>query len=167
MDAITHRLRRLRGWVLALLAIQSILAVAITADVLTNMGIVGIHGAAGGRLWDSYVLSWTVGVLVALLVLALCLFHQLLGLKPWARTALLIVAWISAASAAVNVLSAPAASAVAPWLERHVLGIDLTRLMPLGLLSDVLSLAVWGYVIWTLQSADVRAAFPCARGGSQ
>jgi len=166
MDAITPRLRRLRNWFLALFAIQSVLAVVITADVLASMSIVGAHGAAVGDPSDAYILSWTVGVLAALLVLALWVFHELLELKPWARTVLLVVAWISAASAAVSVLGAPAASAMAPWLERYAVGIDLARLMPLSLLGNVLSLAAWGYVIRTLLSADVRAAFRCARGES-
>jgi len=66
VDAITHRLRRLRSWFLALFAIQSILAVAITADILGTMTIVGAHGAAVGHLSEAYILSWTVGVRAAL-----------------------------------------------------------------------------------------------------
>ena len=161
MEAVVRRLRLLRGWFLALYVVQSVLAIGITIDVIGSLRRAGgVAGAELARVSDGHVLGWTLCALVGLLALVLWLFREVLRLRPWARLVLLVVAWVSAVSAAISVVAAPSAGTVAPWVARYADGLDVASLAPLSVLANALSLVLWGYVIWTLQfREDVRAAF--------
>ena len=161
MEAVVRRLRLLRGWFLALYVVQSFLAIVISIEVIGSLRRAGgVAGAELARVSDADVLGWTLCALVGLLALVLWLFREVLRLRPWARLVLLVVAWVSAVSAAISVVAAPSAGTVAPWVARYADGLDVASLAPLSVLANALSLVLWGYVIWTLQfREDVRAAF--------
>ena len=160
MDSVQRALVRVRGWVVAAFVVQSVIGTAIAFEVIDIMrrtpafgGALGSHEAAG-------TLMWTVAALLGVLVLLLWLFDRLINRQAWARLVLLVVGWISAVSAAISVVSAPMSGVVVErFLPAAVRG-DVASLAGVSLLTNLVALVSWGYLIWTLQFRDdVRAAF--------
>ncbi len=104
-----------------------------------------------------------VSSLVACLLIfgvALALFHQLLQRRNWARITMLVIAWLSALSAAASLLSSPALLSPSGWLERILPGVNWGLLFLTSAVTNLASLVYSVYMIRTLQSNEqVRAEF--------
>jgi hypothetical protein len=149
-------LYRLRGWFVAWFVVQSILGTVVAVrvvDTLRVSRVLGPYMAASPRGLD---LVSSLVVEAGLLGLGLWVFHGLLRWRPWARLALLVVAWISVAGAVSSLLSMPGLGVASAWMP----GVDLGGLAVIGLLTNSLNLVFWGYAIRTLQfDAEVKAGF--------
>jgi hypothetical protein len=90
-----------------------------------------------------------LGALVALL-LGLLVIESLLERRRWARIVLLAVGWLTAGGALLGLAGAPVASAFFQVLGGNWLGLQIA-----DVLSDVVDLAFWSWVIYTLQFGSV------------
>lgn len=155
MPSVEAKLGRLRNWFVAYFVVAAALANVVTIRVLDTMrGALGPGCGAGMGLSGSMALA----ILVELGVLALFLwfFHALLRLRDWARVVLLVFGWLGVASAALSLVSAGCLGMARRWAP----GCDVGGLAPLSLVSNLLNLFVWAYVIRVLQfDAEVKAAF--------
>jgi hypothetical protein len=162
MDTVHALLRRLRKWFLVWFVTEAVLGSAAAAYVLDSMGrrhsllryVTGGVSAAGTIL---------AGVVVSLilLLLALAVLKALLDLRPWARMVMLIIGWITVASAALNLLTLPGMSAL---IERvmTLTGGGWLALVTASVLTQAADLAFWSWAIYVLQmNAAVREAFAC------
>ena len=163
MEPVDRALVRVRGWIVAAFVLQSVVGTVIAFDVIEVMKRSGAYGDALASHDTTVTMAWTIAVLLGVLLLLLWLFQQLRRRQAWARAVLLVVGWISAASAAVNVLSAPLSGVVIERFVPAAVRGALATGSVLSLLANVVALAAWAYLIWTLQFRDdVRAAFrPC------
>jgi hypothetical protein len=162
MDTVHTLLRRLRFWFLVWFAAEAVIGMAVAAYVLDGMSrrhsllryVTGGVGAAGTILAG-------VAVSLILLLLALALLKALLDLRPWARMVMLVIGWIKVASAALNLLTLPGASAL---LDPVVMltGGGWPALVTVSVLTNAADLAFWSWAIYVLQmNAAVREAFAC------
>ena len=162
MDAVHALLRRLRDWFLVWFVAEAALGTAAAAYVLDGMGRHSLlRYATGGVGAPGTILAGIVGSLV-LLLLAWAVVEALLDLQPWARMVMLVIGWITVASAAINLLTLPASMAfVEPVVE--LMGGDWTVMMAASALTKLADLAFWSWVIYVLQMTPaVRGAF-CQR----
>ena len=161
MDAAKTALRRIRTWFLVWFIAEAVVGTAVAASVLDSMGrqpflrdALGGVGAAGSVLAG-------FGVSLVLLLLAMAVLDALQRLQPWARMVMLVIGWITVASAALSLLLLPAS---AELLESVVelTGGDWPVLMAVDLLTKLADLAYWGWVVYVLQTnAAIREAFLC------
>lgn len=155
MPSVEAKLRRLRGWFIAYYVIASVIADLVMVGLL---GWTRGTTAAGYGTCAAGPAVLVPAVLGELVVLALFLwfFHALLRFKDWARTVLLVFAWLGILSALVSTLSMGGL----PAAQRCLPGVDLARLATIGLVTNALNLLLWGYVLKTLQfDREVKAAF--------
>ncbi len=155
MPSVDAKLGRLRNWFVAYFVLASALANVVTVRVLDAMrgGLASGYGACPASLG-----GMAPAVLVELGVLALFLwfFHALLRLRGWARVVLLVFAWLGVAGALSSFLSLGSLGTVQRWVP----GCDLAGLVPVSIVSNLLNLLLWGYVVRVLQfDAEVKAAF--------
>jgi hypothetical protein len=140
MDAVHALLRRLRNWFLVCGVAEAVIGTAGAAYVLDGMGrhslLPYVPGgvSAAGRILAGGVVS------LILLLLALAVLEALLDLRPWARMVILVIGWITVASAALNLLTLPGTSAL---IEPVVIltGGGWLALVTVGLLTKVADLA--------------------------
>jgi len=161
MDAAKTALSRIRTWFLVWFIAEAVVGTAVAASVLDSMGrqpflrdALGGVGAAGSVLAG-------FGVSLVLLLLAMAVLDALQRLQPWARMVMLVIGWITVASAALSLLLLPAS---AELLESVVelTGGDWPVLMAVDLLTKLADLAYWGWVVYVLQTnAAIREAFLC------
>jgi len=155
MPPVEVKLGRLRNWFVAYFVIASALANVVTVRVLAAMpGTLAPGCGAGLGLSGSMALA----ILVELGVLGLFLwfFYALVGRRNWARVVLLVCAWLGVAGAVSSLLSLGSLGTVQRWVP----GCDLAGLVPISIVSNLLNLLVWGYVIRVLQfDREVTAAF--------
>jgi hypothetical protein len=150
MGHVESRLRRLTHVFIAWFVVQSILGTWVALRVLEDLRETSLADALESASPDLVVGSAVLAA-IALLALGIWLFHCVTRLRPTARIVLLALAWISAVSALVGLLIAPAR---AP-------GSAVPSVV--GILANVLSLAFWAWTIRVLQfDAQVRNAFPAA-----
>lgn len=159
MDAVQVALRRLRGWFVVWFAVQAVAGTVIAAYVLEGLRRDAflrdtLSGASGE-------VTVSAGILVSMLLLALALivFASLLELRTWARVVLLVVGWVTIASAVLNLVALPGAgSFVAPVVEAA--GGDWQTLAAASVLTKVVDLVFWSWAIYTLRfNRAVREAF--------
>jgi len=159
MDAVHALLRRLRDWFLVWFVVEAAVGTAAAAYVLDGMGRHSLlRYATGGVGAPGTVLAGIVASLI-LLLLAWAVLEALLDLQPWARIVMLVIGWITVASAALNLLTLPGSMAlVEPIVE--ITGGDWTVLVAASVLTKALDLAFWCWVIYTLQAnSAVKNAF--------
>jgi hypothetical protein len=147
MDAVHMLLRRLRGWFIVWFVTQAVIGTAAAAYVLDSMGrhsllcyVTGSFTAAGTIL-AGVVLS------LILLLLAFAVLDALLNLRPWARIVMLVVGWITVASAALDLLTLP----LTPVLLKSMAmlrGKDWPALVTVRVLTKLADLAFWSGTIY-------------------
>ena len=128
MDAVHALLRRLRDWFLVWFVVEAAVGTAAAAYVLDGMGRHSLlRYATGGVGAPGTILAGIVASLI-LLLLAWAVLEALLDLQPWARMVMLVIGWITVASAALNLLTLPGSMAlVEPIVE--ITGGDWTVLV--------------------------------------
>lgn len=159
MDAVHARLRRLRDWFLVWFVAEAAAGTAVAAYVLDGMRHHSLlRYATGGMGAPATVLAGIVASL-ALLLLARAVLEALLELEPWARIVMLVIGWIATVSAAINLLTLPASSALLGLLGGLMDG-DASLLMAASVLTKLADLAFWSWAIYVLQvNPAVRGAF--------
>jgi len=161
MDAVHAILRRLRNWFVVWFVAEALVGTAAAAYVLDGMSRHSLLGyVTGGVSAAGTVLAGLV-VSLMLLLLAWAVLEALLDLKPWARIVVLVVGWITLASAALNLLTLPAT-----WAQLEPMGVltgaDWRALVAVSVPTKVADLAFWSWAIYVLQmNAAVREAFVC------
>ncbi len=159
MPTTTERLQHLRGWFVVYFVFQSIVGTWAAAVTLQSIG----DSPPVRELQDVSAGLVVVSSLVACLLIfgvALALFHQLLQRRNWARITMLVIAWLSALSAAASLLSSPALLSPSGWLERILPGVNWGLLFLTSAVTNLASLVYSVYMIRTLQSNEqVRAEF--------
>jgi hypothetical protein len=161
MDAVHALLRRLRNWFLVWFITEAVVGIAAAAYVLDGMGRHPLLRYATGFVGTAGTILSGVVVSLILLWLAWCVLQALLDLKPWARIVMLVVGWITVASATLNLLALPGTPAL---LEPVVMltGGDWLALVAAGVLTKAADLVYWSWVIYVLQmNTAVREAFAC------
>jgi len=161
MDAVHALLRRLRDWFLVWFVVEAAVGTAAAAYVLDAMGRHSLLRYATGGVGAAGTVLAGFGVSLVLLLLAMAVLDALQRLQPWARMVMLVIGWITVASAALSLLLLPAS---AELLESVVelTGGDWPVLMAADLLTKLADLAYWGWVVYVLQTnAAIREAFLC------
>jgi hypothetical protein len=161
MDAVHALLQRLRNWFLVWFVAEAILGTAAAAYVLDGMGRHSILRYVTGGISAAGTILAGVVASVVLLLLAMAVLEALLNLRPWARTVMLVIGWITVASAALDLLTLPVTSAL---LDQVVVltGAGWLALVTVSVLTKAADLAFWSWAIYVLQTkAAVREAFAC------
>jgi hypothetical protein len=159
MDAVYTLLRRLRDWFLVWFIAEAVMGTAAAAYVLDGMGRHSLlRYATGGVGAPGTILAGIVASLI-LLLLAWAVLEALLDLQPWARMVMLVIGWITVASAALNLLTLPGSMAlVEPIVE--ITGGDWTALIAVSAVTKLGDLVYWSWAIYVLQANPaVRRAF--------
>jgi len=161
MDIVHALLRRLRNWFLIWFVAEAVIGTVAAAYVLESLGRRSLlRHVAGGFSTAGTILAGFVVSLI-LLLLALAMLKALLDLRPWARMVMLVVGWITVASAALNLLSLPFTSALLDPVVT-LTGGGWAALVTICLLTKAVDLAFWSWAIYVLQmNAAVREAFVC------
>jgi hypothetical protein len=159
MDAVHALLRRIRDWFLVWFVAEAAVGTAAAAYVLDGMGRHSLLRYATGGIGAPATILAGIVVSFVLLLLAWAVLEALLDLQPWARMVMLVIGWITVASAAINLLTLPGSMAlVEPVVE--IAGGDWTALVAASVLTKALDLAFWSWVIYTLQAnSAVKNAF--------
>jgi hypothetical protein len=160
MDAVRAILRRLRAWFVVWFVAEALIGTAAATYVLDGMSRHALLRYATGGAGTAGTILAGVVVSLILLWLAWAVLEALLDLKPWARTVMLVVGWITVASATLNLLTLPATPALrAGGVFARA---DWPVLMTVSVLTKAADLAFWSWAIYVLQlNAAVRAAFAC------
>jgi len=159
MDAVHALLRRVRDWFLVWFVAEAVLGTAAAAYVLDGMGHHSLLRYATGGVGAATTILAGIVVSLVLLLLVWVVLEALLNLQPWARTFMLVIGWITVASAALNLLTLPGSMALIEPVVA-ITGGDWTALMAAGVLTKALDLAFWSWVIYTLQAnAAIKNAF--------
>jgi len=161
MDAVHAILRRLRNWFLVWFVAEALVGTAAAAYVLDGMSRDGLLGRVTGRVSAEGTVLASLVVSLMLLLLAWVVLTALLDLKPWARIVILVVGWITVASAALTLLTLPTT-----WAQLEPMGVltgaDWSALKAVNVPAKVADLAFWLWAIYVLQvKAVVREAFVC------
>jgi hypothetical protein len=161
MDAVRAVLQRVRDWFLVWYVFEAAAGTAAAAYVLEGMSQHGLlRYATGGAGAASTILAGIV-VSLLLLLLAWAVLTALLDLKPWARTVMLVIGWITVVSAVVDLLTLPGSSALLQALVGVPAG-EAAALTAVSALTKGADLLFWSWVIHVLQlSPAVRDAFVC------
>ena len=161
MDTVHALLRRLRNWFLVWFVAEAVIGTAAAAYVFDDMGRHSLLRYVTGGVNAAGTILAGVVVSLILLLLALAMLEALLDLRPWARMVMLVVGWITVASAALNLLTLTGTSAL---LEPLVIltGDGWLTLVTVSVLTKAADLAFWSWAICVLQmNAAVREAFAC------
>lgn len=147
MSRVEMRLRALEYVFVTWYVVQAVLGTWIAFRVLEGLQRTHLSVVLPGPTMGVVVASSVVAE-AALLALGIVLFQFVLRLDCVARVVLLVLAWISAASAMIGLVAAP----VVPSAARALSGVSV--------LSNLLSLAFWVWTIKVLQfDEQVRRAF--------
>ena len=167
MDAVQALLRRLRNWFLVWFVAEAVMGTAVAAYVLDGMGHHSLLRYATGGVGAAGTILAAIVVSLILLLLAWAVLESLLDLRPWARIVMLVIGWITVASAALNLLTLPGTSALLEAIVEFTGG-DWTALAAVSMVTKTADLAFWGWVIYTLQANPaVRHAFIGVRSQTQ
>jgi hypothetical protein len=159
MNAVHARLRRLRDWFLVWFTAEAVAGTAAAAYVLDGMGRHSFLRFATGGVGASGTILAGVVVSLMLLLLALAVLEALLDLQPWARIVMLVIGWITVASAALNLFMLPASAALVESVV-GLMGGGWPALVAASALTKLADLVFWSWAIYVLQmNAEVRAAF--------
>lgn len=161
MDAVLATLRRLRRWFLVWFIAEAVAGTTVAVLVLDGLSRWPLVGSAIGGANASVTVLAGFGVSLVLLLLALPLLEALVALRPWARTVMLVIGWITAVSSALEMLTFPAGAALLESMEALGRG-DWRVLWAAGQVTNVADLVFWSWVIYVLQiKPGVREAFVC------
>ena len=161
MDKVNTRLRRLRVWFVAWYAAQAVVGTWVAAWVIEGMRDTRAFRDALRVADPGMVTASSLVATLAILAALLGVFHALLRLRPWARLVLLVLGWLSVLGSLSSLVSAGSLPELARWAPGLLRGLDLGGLAPVSVLTNLLTLVLWGYVIAVLQfDRDVRDAFP-------
>ena len=169
MDAVHALLRRIRDWFLVWFVAEAAVGTVAAAYVLDGMGRHPLlRYATGGAGAAGTVLAGII-VSLALLLLAWVVLEALLDVQPWARMVMLVIGWITALSAAFNLLTLPVSAALLESVV-ELMGGEWSVLMAGSTLAKLADFAFWSWVIYTLQfNPAVRGSFlhpACLPAGS-
>jgi hypothetical protein len=159
MDAVHAILRRLRDWFLVWFVAEAAVGTAVAACVLDGMSHHSLLRYATGGVGAAGTILAGIVVSLVLLLLAWVVLEALLDLQPWARMVMLVIGWLTAVSAAINLLTFPASVAlVEPVVE--LIGGDWSVMIAASAVTKLADLAFWGWAIGALQlNPAVRKAF--------
>ena len=161
MDTVHALLRMLRNWFLVWFAAEAVLGTAAAAYVLDRMNWHSFSPFLTGGISAAGTILAGIVVSLILLLLALAVLKALLDLRPWARMVMLVVGWITVASAALDLLSLPFTSALLEPVG-ILTGGGWPALVTICLITKAADLAFWSWAIYVLQmNAAVREAFVC------
>jgi hypothetical protein len=159
MDAVHVVLRRLRDWFLVWFALEAVAGTAAAAYVLDAMGRHTLLRYATAGVGSAGTVVAGAAVSLLLLLLAWAVLDALLRLRPWARMVMLVIGWITAVSAAINLLVLPDSAALFGSVIELTDG-DWAVLAAVSALTKTADVAFWSWVIYTLQVRPaVRDAF--------
>jgi hypothetical protein len=164
MDAVHALLRRLRDWFLVWFIAEAAMGTAAAAYVLDGMSHHSLLRYATGGVGAPGTIMAGIVVSFVLLLLAWAVLEALLDIQPWARMVMLVIGWITVASAAINLVTLPASAELLESVVEFTGG-DWTVLVAAGALTKLADLVFWSWVIYVLQMTPaVREAFaaPCA-----
>jgi len=161
MAAVHAILRRLRNWCLVWFVAEALVGTVAAAYVLDAMNRDSFLGHLTGGVSAAGTVLASLAVSLMLLLLAWAVLGALLDLKPWARIVMLVVGWITVASAALTLLTLPAT-----WAQLEPMGVltgaDWSALEAVNVPAKVADLAFWSWAIYVLQmNTAVREAFVC------
>jgi len=151
------KLFRLRGIFVAYYVLKSLVGAVVAWSLLQPM--VDWHFDRPG--WS--ISSLTIFSLMAagvILVIAWLIFNQLLLRKNWARVLLLVIGWLTVASAIFSLLASTHLGDTGAWIVRLAPEMDWERLMNFDRVQKVFGLLFWGYLISVLQfDPELKAEF--------
>jgi hypothetical protein len=140
---------------------EAVIGTAAAAYVLDSMGRHSLLRYVTGSFTASGTILAGVVVSLILLLLAFAVLEALLNLQPWARIVMLVVGWITVASAVLDLLTLP----LTPMLLKSMAmptGADGPALVTVSVLTKLADLAFWSGTIYVLQmNAAVQEAFAC------
>ena len=161
MATTTDRLQRLRGWFVAYYIFNLIVgtwASVVVVDAFRFSSLPYVRSVE--YLSGGLVIAFSLLVGLVILGVALALFHQLLRRKDWARVIMLFIAWLTALSAGIGLLSSCALFSPSGWLLRMMPEANWGIIGLMSVTTNVASLAFSIYMIRTLQfDQQVRGEF--------
>ena len=161
MNAIDEKLRLMRVWFFVWFVVESAAGLAIAVQVVEGLRRQTIMGVSMAGATTEVTLVSGIAVLAVLLGLAGLVFQGLLRLQPWARIVMLVVAWFTAADAALSLLTMPGSAAL-PGLGFDMAADEWSLIQAATMVTRSVDLLFWSWVIYTLQFTPVvRAAFAC------
>jgi hypothetical protein len=159
MDAIDVALRRIRGWFIVWFAIQSVAGLAAAVYVVEWLRHAPVIRRAMQGTTPDVTLIAGIAVVALLLGLALLVLEALSHRRPWARLVMLVIAWITAVGAGIDLLTIPGAAALLGSRLDLAAG-QWSLLQATTMVTKSVDLVFWSWVIYTLQARqDVRDAF--------
>lgn len=165
MDAIDVALRRIRGWFIVWFVIQSVAGLAIAVSVIGWLRHQPVIRHSLAVATPEVTLMSGVAVVALLLALALLLLEALLQRRPWARILMLVIAWITAVGAGIDLLTIPGAAALLGSRLDLAAG-QWSILQAATMVTKSVDLLFWSWVVYTLQfTPAVRDAFMRAGTG--
>ena len=161
MATTTERLQRLRNWFVAYYVFNLLVGTWASVVVVDDFRISSFPYAPGlEHVSSGLVIAYSLLVGVVVFCVALVLFYQLLQRKDWARVIMLIIAWLTALSAGISLLSTGALFSPSGWLMRMMPEANWTIIGLMSVTTNVASLAFSVYMIRTLQfDQQVRGEF--------
>lgn len=147
MSQVIAKLHRLRGVFVVYFVAKLAIEIFLTRDVLSGPG----WGLERLGLPPGTLLAVTLLTAAALFALGWWVFLHLLLKKNWARTLLLVVAWLAVIDATLTFLLIPRMAGMEHWLGRIAPGVEWNRLLLVDRVTDFLGLIYWGYAIYVLQ----------------
>lgn len=169
MATTTERLQRLRSWFIAYYLFESVVGIFVAAAVVGSLRFL-IERYAPVRFLPGGIVAVSVLSTLAVLILALVLFHLLLQRRNWVRILMLVIAWLKAIGSVISLLPLLAAFSTSGWWSRMMPGVDWGFVIWIGAATNLAALAYSVYMIRTLQfDPQIRAEFPQGRalGGEQ
>lgn len=161
MTTTTEQLQRLRGWFTAYYMINLIggtWASVVVVDAFRFSPLPNVHALE--HVSGGLVIAFSLLVGLVIFGVALALFHQLLQRKDWARVIMLVIAWLTALSAGMSLLSSFALFNPSGWLMRMLPEANWGIIGLTSLITNLASLVFAVYMIRTLQfDQQVRGEF--------
>ncbi len=167
MDKVIARLRWLRAWFVGWYVVEAVVGIWVAAWVIEGLRSTSALRVPLRAAHPAMVATSGLLATFAILAVVLWVFHALLRLRAWARLVLLIAGWISVLGAVSGLASTGSLAELAYWVPGWPQGLDLGGLASVGVVTNVVKLLVWGYVIAVLQlDHRVRDAFLAAAPGA-
>ena len=155
------RLLRLRVWFVAYFVFSLVVGTWVSFIVVESLHQSPSPNAADmEQLAGGPVIACSLFIGCMMFGLALLLFHELLKSRNWARVIMLVIAWLTAVSSLLGILSSLSLFSPSRWLL-HLLPGPVWEVVALtSLVSDVVSLVFSVYMIRTLQyNLEIRSEF--------
>jgi len=152
MATTTARLQRLRGWFVAYFAFSLTGGIWASVEVIYALRFSSFHHLRGlEHVSGGLVIALSLLGGVVIFGVALALFHQLLRRKNWARVIMLLIAWLTALSAGMSLLSSCALLSPSGWLAKMMPEANWGVIILTSVIANVASLAYAVFTIRTLQ----------------